>query len=122
MSDKFGFSIENWESAKLEAKQALIERARVRGMMPYSELVHRIHAISIEAHDVRLSQLLAEISTEENAAGRGMISALVVHKVGDMQPGAGFFELAQLLGKNTRDILECWINEVKKVHSQWTQE
>jgi hypothetical protein len=121
VSDRFGFPIETWRKAKLESKSALEGRAKVRGMMPYSELVRHIHAIPFEAHDVRLFALIGEITEEEDAAGRGMMSALVVHKVGDMQPGPGFFELAERLGKDTSDILRCWIAEVKKVHAVWSR-
>ncbi len=88
-------------------------------MMPYSELVTRIQAIQFDAYDTRLFQLLGEISEEEDEAGRGMISALVVHKTGDMQPGPGFFNVAKDLGRDTSDLLKCWISEVKKVHAHW---
>jgi hypothetical protein len=121
MGGKFGFSESTWEGAKKQAKDSLIDRARVRGMMPYSELIQNIKAIPFEAHDVRLFYLLGEISEEENAAGRGMMSALVVHKTGDMQPGPGFFDLAKKLGKNTSDIVTFWISELKKVHAYWAR-
>lgn len=45
-----------------------------------------------------------------------MLSALVVHKEGDMQPGPGFFDLAKRLGKDVTDIDMCWLSEFKKVH------
>ena len=50
--------------------------------------------------------MLGEISSEEDAAGRGMLTVLVVHRAGDMQPGPGFFELAKQLGRNTSNILK----------------
>lgn len=115
----FGFSDKQWRAAKNEAKQILIERAKVRGMIPYSELVQRIKSISLEAHDQRLFHLIGEIFSEEDAAGRGMLSVIVVHKNGDMQPGPGFFELAEELGRDTSDILECWVKELHKVHAFW---
>ena len=31
----------------------------------------------------------------------------------------GFFELAEQLGKDTSDILLCWITELKRVHAHW---
>lgn len=117
--DKFGFSEAAWQSAKSEAKAVLVARARVRGMLPYSELVRSIHSVSLEPHDVRFFHLLGELSTEEAEAGRGMITALVVHKTGDMQPGPGFFELAKRLGHDASDVLEFWIGQVKKVHAYW---
>jgi molybdopterin synthase catalytic subunit len=115
----FGFPEAAWQSAKREAKAALVARARVRGMLPYSDLVRSIHSISLEPHDVRLFHLLGELSTEEAEAGRGMITALVVHKSGDMQPGPGFFEMAERLGHDASDILAFWIGQVKKVHAYW---
>jgi hypothetical protein len=117
--DTFGFSEVAWQSAKTEAKAALVARAKVRGMLPYSELVRSIHSIALEPHDVRLFHMLGQLSTEEAEAGRGMITALVVHKTGDMQPGPGFFELAERLGHDASDILAFWIGQVKKVHAYW---
>ncbi|MCK4283658.1 MAG: hypothetical protein KAX44_05025 [Candidatus Brocadiae bacterium] len=108
-----------WNAAKREAKEILAERARVRGMIPYSELVSRIQSISFGPHDSPFFHFLGEISTEESQAGRGMMTALVVHKDGDMQPGPGFFDLAQSLGRDTTDITACWVEELKKVHAVW---
>jgi hypothetical protein len=50
-----------------------------------------------------------------------MLSVIVVHKSGDMQPGHGFFELAESLGRDTSDILACWIAELKRVHAYWSE-
>ncbi|SEC02467.1 hypothetical protein [Paraburkholderia caballeronis] len=115
-----GFTQKEWSDAKREAKEILATRAKVRGMIPYSDLVARIKSVRLEAHDQRLFHLLGEISEEEDDAGRGMLSVIVVHKTGDMQPGPGFFDLAEQLGRNTSDILKCWIDELKKVHAYWS--
>jgi len=119
---KYGFDDSAWESAKNEAKEILIARAKLRGMIPYSDLVQKIKSIDLEAHDQRLFHLLGEVSREEHSAGRGMLTVIVVHKHGDMQPGPGFFELAEQLGKDTSDILSCWIKELKKVHGYWSKQ
>ena len=50
-----------------------------------------------------------------------MITVIVVHKVGEIQPGPGFFDLAKLRGRDTSDILKCWIDELKKVHGAWAK-
>lgn len=120
MTAKYGYEPREWEAAKAEMREALIERAKVRGMIPYSELVKRITTIELEPDSFALAAMLGEVSTEEDAADRGMLSVIVVHKVGDMQPGTGFFELAGELGRNTSDILKCWIEELKKVHRVWS--
>ena len=75
----------------------------------------------IEPKSVTLDTLLMQISEEEDDAGRGMLSVIVVHKNGDMQPGRGFFELAKERGRNTSDILACWIAELNKVHAYWEE-
>lgn len=116
-----GFPKDKWEAAKAEAKSLLVGYARRRQMIPYSEFVTKIRSINIEYHDPRLFHFLGEISAEESTAGRGMLTALVVHKHGDMQPGPGFFELAQELGHDTSDILKFWIEEVKVVFAAWQQ-
>ena len=90
-------------------------------MIPYSELVRKMRTIRLEAHDPRLFALLGEISTNEDAEGRGMLTVIVVHKDGDMQPGPGFFELANSLGRDTSDIMKCWVDEFKKVHAYWAR-
>ena len=59
-------------------------------------------------------------SVEENDAGRGMLSVVVVHKYGDMQPGEGFFVLGEHLGFNTKDILKFWVEQLHKVHALWS--
>jgi hypothetical protein len=117
--NKYGFSESDWDAARNEARDILIGRARQRGRIPYSELVDEIKTIDIEAHDPRLFHLLGEISTEEERAGRGMLTAIVVHKHGDMQPGPGFFDLAKSLGKDTKDVLACWVKEFNRVHDYW---
>jgi hypothetical protein len=70
----------------------MVDRAKVRGLIPYSDLVKKIKNIKLEAHDPRLFHMLGEISSEEDTAGRGMLTVVVVHKVGDMQPGPTFFD------------------------------
>jgi hypothetical protein len=97
----------------------MIGRARERAMVTYTELVAEIDAVSLQAHDPRLDDLLRQLATSEAQAGRGMITALVVHKHGDMEPGRGFFELAEKLGRNTSDRTKCWIEEVKRVYRAW---
>jgi hypothetical protein len=117
----FGISAQEWNTAKEEARAAMIERAKVRGMIPYSDLVTKIHSVKFLAHDTRLFHLLGEISVEENSSGRGLLSVVVVHKNGDMQPGPGFFLLGQHLGYDTKDLLRFWVEQLRKVHAVWSK-
>ena len=110
---------DDWRVAIEEVTNVLSERAKVRGMISYSELVSRVTSMQFEAHDPRLFKLLGEVSSNEDAMGRGMLSVVVVHKHGDMQPGPGFFNLAKQLGRDTNDQLVCWMKELEKVHTYW---
>lgn len=115
-----GFDDAAWDAAKIEGRSALITCARDRKMIPYSVFIQHVHSISFEGpHDPRLRTFLGEISSAEARAGRGMLTALVVHKHGDYQPGPGFFDLAKSLGHDTSDIEKFWIQEVKKVFAAW---
>jgi hypothetical protein len=84
-----------WEEAKRQALRVLTKAARQRRTISYSRFVKRIKAIKLEYHgDPRLRQLLDEISVDEDRAGRGLISALVVEATFPKMPSDGFFELA----------------------------
>lgn len=119
---KYGFDNTAWEKAKEEGKKILIDYAKRRQMVPYSIFITHIHSIALpDPHDPRLAHFLDEISEAESKAGRGMLTALVVHKHGDYQPGPGFFELARRLGHDTEDIEKFWIQEVKRVFAAWAE-
>ena len=120
MTTHYGYSVQDWNVAKEEMKGFLSDRAKVRGMIPYSELVQQLQSIRFEPDSYAFHSMLGEISREEDRAGRGMLSVIVVHKYGDMQPGPGFFGLAKELGRNTTDTLVCWIDELNKVHDYWS--
>jgi hypothetical protein len=120
INTKYGYKAEEWDVAKEEMRKILSERASVRGTIPYSDLVSRVETIPMEPDSFALAHMLGEISEEENAAGRGMLSVIVDHKAGDMQPGPGFFQLAKKLGRDTSDKTTCWIEELRRVHGHWS--
>ncbi|MEZ8741089.1 hypothetical protein AB6E21_13725 [Photobacterium swingsii] len=119
MLNEYGYNPENWNEAKSEAKNYLIQVARNRKTASYSNLVSNIEAISFQPHDFELFTMLGELGAEEAINGRGIITALVVHKNGDMQPGKGFYELADELGFDTTDQIAFWVSELNKVHDYW---
>ena len=117
------FSAAAWELAKAEGKALLVECARNKKMISYADFRYQIRSISfVTPHDSRLPQFLAEISTEEAEAGRGMMTALIVRKTGDQRPGMGFFQLARRLGYEVSDPEKFWLEEVNKVFASWQNE
>jgi hypothetical protein len=117
--NKFGFTDDAWEDAKNEVRVILIERAKQRGFITYSELAPLISAVEVEYHDPRLNALLGQVATEEEQRGRGLLSVLVVHKVGDMQPGPGFYELAKWFNRKIADHTRFWVAEFNRVFDYW---
>jgi hypothetical protein len=90
-------------------------------MITYSDLSKQLRSIAIPYDDPAMAAMLDEISTEEYKAGRGMLSVIVVHKYGDMEPGSGFFKLAESLGRRVGpDKTAFWITELHMVHKYWS--
>lgn len=119
---RIGLDQATWDAAKREVRQVLIARARLRGLIPYSEVTSQLKSAAIDPHSKIFAHLLGEISEEEDRAGRGMLSVIVVHKEGDMRPGPGFFELAQGLGRRVVDLDRTWLQEMDHVHRYWSVE
>jgi hypothetical protein len=100
--NKYGCDEATWAEAKKETVEILIAVASQRGRIAYSELAPQIQAITFEHVDPRFWHLLGEISIDEDAEGRGMLSAIVVHKHGDMLPGPGFSSWQNVSAKQAR--------------------
>lgn len=114
-----GFPESDWQKTKSEALNILRKQALQSSnpTITYSDLTKAITAISLDPHGTHLTHLLDEISRDEHAAGRGMLTALVVLKETG-SPGPGFFKLAKQLGYKFSDELAFWLSELKRVTGQ----
>jgi hypothetical protein len=119
MANYFDIDDSDWQHGKDEMREILRRVAAWRSMIAYSELSNEIRSIRIEPFGLPMSEMLGEISEEEDAAGRGLLTVVVVHKSGDMEPGTGFYDLAAKLGRDTSDKLRLWVSELHKVHDYW---
>ena len=69
-----------WEDALREAREAMIATVRsAKGMIAYGDLITKTTALRMAPNSHALRELLGDISREENKAGRGMLSAVVVN-------------------------------------------
>jgi hypothetical protein len=118
--NRFGYPDSVWETAREEMRRALIERARTRGTIGYAELISRVQAIPLERHSAPITAMLQEVAAMEDAAGRGILAALVIHKYRDKLPGPEFYALAEQLGRDTSDRRRCWGDEVERVYAAWS--
>jgi hypothetical protein len=116
---KFGYDLATWKKAKAEIVGILGERARSgAGPITYGDLARQIKTLNVEPHAFAMFSLLGEVSDEEDSIGRGMLSAYVVSSETG-PPRAGFFELANKLGRTFDDRLAFWVQEVKRVGDAW---
>lgn len=107
------------ETAKQQIRDVLYDVARRRKTITYVDLVSRVDAMSLHERSGDLHQILGEISEEEDAAGKGMLSAVVVAKESGV-PGSGFFELARKLGRDLSDELSFWRQERDRLRDAYS--
>jgi hypothetical protein len=119
METKHGFPLAQWQSGVDEAISILSERASREDPIPYSELAARLRTITIGYQDQAMDDLLVDVSTQEHATGRPLLSVMVVHKYRDQEPGNGFYTLAEYLGFKFSDRQAFWIAEFNRVSEYW---
>ncbi len=100
----------------------LIKAAQNRGTIGYQD-VATIMALPMTGNHMarETGQMLGEISKNEHANGRPMLSAVVIRL--DGAPGDGFFELARELGRlksaTREDEKRFWQAERDAVYRTW---
>lgn len=110
------------DEAQLELRVILEQTARRHDTITYEEAGRAISMKPLAAGDPLLHQLLKWIMEQEYQAGRGMLSAVVVHKGGNQIPGADFFRQAcrlKSLASEPDDKHEFWQHEVDRVWDYW---
>lgn len=119
MNLRYGYELKDWQAAKDEIVEILGARVRAEGgSITYGDLCKTMKSITIEPHSYALAHMLGEVSDDEDAVGRGMLSAYVVS--GETHaPGDGFFELAEKLGRNVRDREAFWVAELRRIEVAW---
>lgn len=118
--EKFGQTKRAWDAFKAEAREHMAATAARRGMITYGDLAAKMTSVEVQAHDQMLWDIIGDVASDEATAGRGLLSVVVVHKHGDMEPGPGFFGLAKFFGRKTSDRTRCFVEELKKVHAHWS--
>ena len=115
-NNNFGYDDATWEAAKKEMRDILVKLAKTGNGKPitYKDLANQVNAIHFHYRSAPLDVMLCEISSEEDASKRKMLSALVINEE-DNLPGPGFFVLARQLHRNTSDTVECWTRELNEV-------
>ena len=104
--------------------ERLVHAARARDFVHYGELAKMLGIDMDNPHfGALVGKVLGQISEDEVAAGRPMISAIVASK-DDMLPGKGFFKLGQELHRvhPGEDEIAFAIRQIHRVHEYWSTE
>lgn len=101
--------------AKRELRDMLLEAARARATVTYSDVALRVFGGRVPARSRLIMDLLSEVDEEEQAA-RGIIIASLVVRADTGVPGAGYFTfLADRFGRRIDDPEGAWRDEAERV-------
>ncbi len=104
-----------WDEAKAEVRAAIVEAAEARRMTSYSEVASKVTTVRLEPYSSLMNHLLGAVFEDEKAAGRPALTAIVTHKSGDLEPGAGFYQEARALGYQFDEPYVFWAQQVQNV-------
>jgi hypothetical protein len=115
-----------WNTLRVEMRHIMIEVARNRQTITYSELCAQLTTAYLHHRAPSLTQLLIEIGAQEAKAGRPVLPAVVVAKATGM-PGGGYFKsepsplapLPQGEGNST-DPKAMWEADLQRVFEYWS--
>ncbi len=114
------FTRKAWEGARRECLTVLTRTAKRRGQITYAQICQHITSIHFEPYEWDLGRLLGDLSDDSLEKHDFMISSLVVHKLGDQEPGQGFFKYAEQIGLDVSDRLKFWVEQMKKTHAHYS--
>jgi hypothetical protein len=111
----FGLTDAEWDDAKSELREAILNAAWGRRMTWYGECAAQVTAVHVDAYSALMNHLLGAIFEDEHTAGRPPLTAIVTHKEGDKEPGPGFYEMAKQLGYRFNEPYVFWSTAVQQV-------
>jgi hypothetical protein len=117
---QFTLTAEERVAVKAEMRAIMIEMAQARETITYSDLSLRLETAQLHYHSFLFTRLLIEIGREEEAAGRGILPAVVVSKATGM-PGGGYFRLSAKMGHETSTIEALWRDDLETLFDYWEQ-
>lgn len=110
---------QTWDAAVREIREICILTAKLRTTITYGELTVRLTSIAADPGSYVFHHLLRAMCQAEEAAGRGMLCALVVQKATG-KPGAGFFKaIPKVRPDEAGDLEACWQAECERLYDYW---
>jgi hypothetical protein len=106
-------------AAKEEMRSVLIDCARMRKTVTYTDVCLMIQTVQMHPHSFIFTRILSEVCAEEEERGHGVLCALVVSKTTGI-PGAGYFRGMAELGHDMSDLEASWRAELEQVFDYWS--
>lgn len=116
---KYGLSDEQWDAAKDEIRQFMVNLAKLGTTITYGEMTAQLQTVTFHPGAYGFHALLRDVCFAEYEAGRGMLCAVVVSKATG-KPGQGFFKaLVTRRECQNNDLDACWRDELQKLYTYW---
>jgi len=114
----FTLTPEEWAAYKDAMRAILIDAARSREILTYSELANRNPVAYLHPHSFTFTNMLRSVCGEEYAKGHGQLCALVVSKTTGM-PSGGYFRGMAGEHDSNEDLETRWRADVDHVFKLW---
>lgn len=107
---------------KEEVRDLLIQLARTRQIVTYSDFVMMLQTVHLHPHSFIFAHLLRQVCGEEEEKGSGVLCALVVSKATGI-PGAGYFRRGDVQDTemDPDDLEGRWRADVEAVFARWAE-
>jgi hypothetical protein len=118
----FTLTPEERAAYKEEMRTKLIETARARQTIAYSELAATMQTVYLHPHSFTFSNILRQVCHEEFDKGHGELCALVVSKITGMPSGGYFKSMEPIKGEDGEilDIESQWRTEMEATFEYWS--
>lgn len=113
------FSEADWRALKREMREILINHARIRSTVCYSDLAAMITTAYVHHRGRYFHRLLDEMCDEDAANGHASLASLVVRKDSGI-PGAGYFTIAAREGADVSDPQAYWQEQFERACDYWS--
>lgn len=114
----YGLLEADWEAARAEIHALLVELARERETITYSQLANQLKTVRLHPGAYAFHALLRSICGAEHEAGRALLCALVVSQR-TKRPGKGYYTMAAKYGRDVSDTEACWQAELELIYAQY---
>ena len=115
----FGLDDQQWDQAKAEVREAILDAAYDRRMTWYGEVASEVTTVRLDPYSSLMNHLLGAVFEDEHSGGRPALTSIVTHKHGDKEPGAGFYDKARNLGYRFNEPYIFWAQQVQDVFKRY---